>query len=395
MWDGRDRVAIVGVGHSRLLRNSDEPVDTYMREATEAAIADAGIAPSDIDGAATYPGAPYVGAVNREGYDRIGVEYALDSGLVPGPLSWYSEVSGGLITAAVIEAVNALLSEACTYAIVWRAMRQPPSKALSASGPASGNDQFTLPYGCASPVQWHALVYRRYLEKYGRNRNEMAGLATALRDYATSNPHAFFNDQPMTVEDYETAPLVSDPIGLFDCDIPVSGCVVMILTTTDRARQLEGSTRALVSGFAMNGRRQPLRINYAFGDYMDLGGRLGADLWSSSGMSANDMSSAQVYDGFSPSAVYWLESLGFCEEGAAFDFIEEGNIGRDGSLPLNTAGGSLSQGRLHGMGHLAEAVLQVSGLCGDRQIPSRGPICVFTGSPMMRAAAMVVSPDHE
>src|SRR5690606_24681571 len=111
------------------------------------------------------------------------------------------------------------------------------------------------------------------------------------------------------------------------------------------------------------------------------------------GLGPGDMSAAQLYDGFSPSALYWLESAGFCRRGDAVEFIQDGRIAVDGELPLNTFGGSLSQGRLHGMGHIAEAVLPVSGRAQARQVRNASAVVVLDGSPMLRGSGVIVTSD--
>ena len=121
---------------------------------------------------------------------------------------------------------------------------------------------------------------------------------------------------------------------------------------------------------------------------------LADQLWRDSGLGPADMAAAQTYDGFAPSTWYWLEAAGFCGRGEAHAFIQDGRIALDGALPVNTFGGSLSQGRLHGMGHIAEAVLQLSGRAGERQLGDPGAIAVFDGSPMLRGSGMVLTRDR-
>ena len=124
---------------------------------------------------------------------------------------------------------------------------------------------------------------------------------------------------------------------------------------------------------------------------MACGASLAQKLWSSSGLGPQDMDAAELYDGFSPSTLYWLEAAGFCQRGEAYAFIQDGRIALEGELPVNTFGGSLSEGRLHGMGHIAEAVFQVTGRAEQRQIPGAAAVCAIDGSPMLRGSGLVLT----
>ena len=389
-WQGKGRIAFVGVGFSAIERGTDRPLGEFAEEAIGAALADAGLASSDIDGLATYPEPPYLGAAQREGVDMIGPEYVL-ANCRTGDIRWYADLNGGMVTAAIVESALALLGGACNYALVWRAMHHPKgSYGRRQVEVASGDREFTEPYGCVSPVQWHALAYRRYLERHGLSREDMAALVLNSRRNANRNEHAFFRDKPLGAADYAAARMVSDPLCLLDCDIPVQACVAMIMTTAERARDLRCKP-AYLGGFALNASPRPPLINYTLVDYMQTGGQTASQLWASGGMGPRDMTAAMLYDGFAPSTLYWLESAGFCGEGEALDFISDGRIALDGALPVNTFGGALSQGRLHGMGHAAEAVLQASGRAGERQVRNPSRICVFSGSPMYRGSGLIVT----
>ena len=392
MWSHSREIAIAGVGFSPIERRSSTPLGAFalaaMREATD----DAGIRPADIDGLATYPDAPFAGARNQDGVDVITPEFFLSGGIVPA-VAWYSQAGAGLVATAVRDAVNALLAGSCRYALVWRAMYVPPGTyGRAVQRDVGGDAQFAAPWGLTSPVQWHALAYRRYLERFGQDRDRMAVLAVVERANAQLNEHAYFRDRALTAEEYRTAAEISDPLRLFDCDVPVTACVAMVLTTTERARDLRNPPAVIASiGQQAVSRRPALR--YVLDDHMGSGRPLAEQLWDDSGFGPADMDAAQVYDGFSPSALYWLEAAGFCGPGEALDFIQDGRIERTGELPVNTFGGSLSQGRLHGMGHIAEAALQVTGRAGPRQLRKAEAVCVFDGSPMLRGGGMVIVRD--
>ncbi|MGE0802623.1 MAG: hypothetical protein AB7G13_03175 [Lautropia sp.] len=389
-WAGKGRIAFVGVGFSAIERGTDAPLGDFAEAAIAAALADAGIDAAAIDGLATYPSAPYLGAPNREGQDIIGPDYVL-ANCRTGKVRWYADLNGGMATAAIVESALALLGGACDYALVWRAMHHPKgSYGRRETTVATGDDAFKEPYGCISPVQWHALAYRRYLERHRLRREQMAALVVQSRHHATLNDHAFFRDRPMTEADYLAARMIADPLCLYDCDIPVQGCIAMILTTAERARDLK-QRPAYLAGFALNASPRPPILDYTLIDWFETGRVTAQQLWASAGIGPTDLQAAMLYDGFAPSALYWLESAGFCGRGEALPFIQDGRIAHDGAMPVNTFGGSLSQGRLHGMGHAAEAVLQASGRAGRRQVADCGAVAVFSGSPMYRGSGIVVT----
>lgn len=390
-WSGRGRIAFAGVGFSAIQRGSTTALGELAQAAIANAIADAGLTAAAIDGLATYSTPTAVGAVSREGIEVVGPEYVLANCAV-GPVRWYAYLNGGLVTAAIVEAAMALLGGACSYALVWRAMHHAGAAPRGRAAPAtvSGNAEFGAPYGCSTGVQWHALAYRRYVERFGATRAQLAALALNSRRNANSNEHAFFRDQPLDFDAYMKARMIADPLCLLDCDIPVQACVAMVMTTADRARDLRNKP-AWLAGFSMNAAARAPIVEYTLLDYFDVGRASAQQLWASAGVGPADVDAAMLYDGFAPSTLYWLEAAGFCPQGEAARFIQDGRIAIDGELPVNTFGGSLSQGRLHGMGHAVEAVLQASGRAGPRQVKDPNVICVFAGSPMFRGSGIVIT----
>jgi len=389
-WQGKGKIAFIGVGFSSIERSTDRPLGEFADEAIQNALNDAGLRSTDIDGLATYPEPSYAGALQREGVDMISPEWVL-ANCSPGDVKWYANLNGGMVTAAIVESAMALLGGACNYALVWRAMHHPKRTSGRRDVEVSNGDAaFSEPFGCVSGVQWHALAYRRYLERYGQSREGIASLVINSRRNANLNENAFFHDKLMSQEDYLKARMISDPLCLLDCDIPVQTCMAMIMTTAERARDLKNKP-AYLGGFSLNAMPRPPMLNYTFIDYLEVGGLTASQLWSSAGIGPSDVTAAMLYDGFAPSTLYWLEAAGFCKPGEAMSFIKDGRIAIEGELPINTFGGSLSQGRLHGMGHATEAVLQASGRAGPRQVLDCSAICVFSGSPMYRGSGLVVT----
>ena len=322
---------------------------------------------SDIDGLATYPELPATGHAEVDGISIVSVNCMMAMLKLPN-LTWHIQVGTVNIGGAVQQAVNALLAGVCKYAVVWRAMHNPRGTYQNLpGGMAAGAAQFTAPYGFGGPGQGMAVAYTRWLERHNQNREKMATLAVTQRRHTQHNPHAYFYGTPLSREDYLASRMVAYPFCLFDCDIPVQGAVAIVLTTADRARDLKPQP-AYLAGY---GQRLHFEVAGRIGslaDYME-GGRSSAKLtWERSGFGPKDVDVAQIYDGFSASVIYGLESYGFCDEGEALDFIQDGRIELDGELPLNTFGGSLGTGRIHGLWHIIEGALQASGRAGSRQV---------------------------
>lgn len=394
MWPGRGKTAIAGIGYSEITRKPQKPLGLLALDACRAALDDCGLAPRQIDGLATYPESPFAGAGNRDGEDVVSVMYVVNHLPLAPDIRWYAQIETGMIASPIIEAVNALVAGACDYVLVWRALHRPLPRSAGArsSGPprAAGDAQFLAPFGCNSIVQWHALAWQRYMHRYGATREALAALATNSRRNANLNPRAFFYQDPMSRDDYFNSRWIAEPLCLFDCDVPVDGCVAIVLTSAERARDLKHPP-AYIAGYGQNTVPRRTLLHYALDDYMECGGSLARKLWASAGLGPDDIDAAQLYDGFNPSTLYWLEAAGFCPRGEGGSFVQDGRIALTGELPVNTFGGSLSEGRMHGMGHVAEAVRQVTGRADQRQIPGAEVACAIDGSPMLRGSGIVVT----
>jgi acetyl-CoA acetyltransferase len=383
-----DQVAIVGVGHSQIGRRLDRPLGLLAKDAVYAAIADAGLTVADIDGAATFPLYPVLGAgAGRDGHQYVSLSWMVRKGGLS-KVRWWSETNYGNVSTAIEQAAMALAHRRCNYAVVWRAVSMPKAGGYQVNFDASearGDGAFAFPYGLSGAPMGFALTYNRYLKQYGATREHLAALVLAQRRGANQNPNAHFRDIPLTYDDYVSARMVADPLGLLDCDIPVDGAGAVVVARVDRARNLR-TPPAYIQGLgqaAFNSRAVSPNIATvgpdAFADCRVTTASMGKQLWESSGFSPSDIGAAMLYDGFAPDVYFWLEGLGFCAEGEAFEFIQDGRVERDGVLPVNTFGGNLSEGRLHGIGHWIEGALQVQGRAGPRQVREATNVVVATG----------------
>jgi acetyl-CoA acetyltransferase len=388
MFDAKNAVAIVGVGHSLIGRRVDRPLGLLAMDAARRALADAGLAIEDIDGVATFPMYPGGNEIPRDGQTHVGVRWMVNS-LGLRNVKWWAETQGGNISTAIEQAAMALAHRRCQYALVWRALHMPRQGSYQPSyeGTAhvGGDLAFSLPYGLSGAPMGFALTYMRYMKLYGARREHMAAVAIASRNGANRNPHAYFRHTPLTFDDYMGARIIADPLTLFDCDIPVDGAGAIVIARADRAADLPNQP-AYITGLGQagfTGGRAPISIGTLGADLFDecryTAESIGRSLWETSGLRPSDIDAAMLYDGFSPDVYFWLEGLGFCKEGEAYEFVQDGRIEIGGSFPVNTFGGNLSEGRLHGIGHWIEATLQIQGRAADRQIAKAENIAVATG----------------
>ena len=388
----RNRVAIVGVAYSEVERHSERTVGQLAVSACRRALEDAGLEPGDVDGVSNYPmpGGPLT-APPVDGVHIVSVEY-LSQALRLENLVWACSITGGTVSATLVNAVHALAAGACTHVLVWRAMHNPRGAFGRVRQPqVAGVGQFTAPWGFGHNVIQFAMPYSRYLAKYGATRDDLAAFMVRNRANAAENPDAVFFGQPITTEDYLSARMIAEPLSLLDCDMPVDGVGALVLTTADRARDLRQQP-VYVTGGAALGIAARRSLGLTLEDFMTSARRLARALWSNAEASVADISHAHLYDGFSYFPYLWLEAFGFCPEGEAHRFLQDETTARDGKLPLNTSGGALGMGRLHGTPQVIEAVLQIQGRAGPRQIARPEVALVQTGGAYHQCGALVLSP---
>jgi acetyl-CoA acetyltransferase len=220
-----------------------------------------------------------------------------------------------------------------------------------------------------SAANWIALVAQRRVHEFGLTRTQLAQIALNGRRNAALNENAIYRD-PLTMDDYLGARMISTPLCLYDCDAPCDGSTALIVSAREHEAGLDHpACHVHAVGTALRGRPSWDQ----FDDMTSMAARdAGASLWERADLTPADVDVAQLYDGFSILTMVWLEALGFCGRGESGPFVEDGTvIARDGRLPLNTAGGQLSGGRLHGFGLIHEACVQLRGEGGERQVPGR------------------------
>jgi acetyl-CoA acetyltransferase len=385
------RAAITGTGHSDLHTRGAHSLPDLALQAVRRAVHDAGLAMDDIDGLATY-GTPAFPTVRREGVNAVGVATMLRL-LRPRQLRWYCEPATGLVMTSIVEAVNAIESGRCEAVVVWRAMALPDGRyAASRRTTATQDEAFSAPFGATSILAWHALMYARYRHLYGASELSLGRLVVASHRAAERNEHAVAVPRPAGPADYLASPVVAAPRRRLDCDRPVAGCAAVVVTGARAAR--DGPHRpAYVAGLVQNTRPADPALHYTLGDAYETGRAVGTALWDRSDVTPGTVGAAQLYDGFSPTVFSWLEALGFCARGEAHEWVGGVHDASRFPVPVNTFGGSLGEGRLHGMGHVIEAARQVSGRAGTRQVPGCRSCVVTIGSPLINGGALLLQDD--
>ncbi|MGW0177552.1 thiolase C-terminal domain-containing protein [Rhodococcus sp. NPDC003322] len=395
MWNFRDKVAIAGIGYTELVRRNPRSLADLTVEATDLALADAGLGRSDIDGLATTPTMPVYGGEkgNQDGVDVVTPGFLAQALGIRDAITWLGNTTP-MVTHAAIDAINALVAGACTHVVLYRALHMPVGRYSNYTAThAAGKDQFFAPYGFSMPAGWAATVARRYLDLSGATRESLANFIVDNRENAHRNPNAFFRGKTLTKDEYLASRMIADPITMLDCDLPVDGAVAIVLTRTERARELRNPP-ALITGYAASNHVGATGVPMALEDILDGSARTGERLWAAAGIDRTEIDVAQLYDGFSIFTYTWLEGLGFVNRGEAAGFIDDGHARLGGSLPINTGGGCLAEGRLHGMTQLTEAAYQVTDRAGDRQVPGASRSVVTVSNGLAGSTAFVVSRDR-
>ncbi len=379
---------ITGIGISEVgVRLTRSPMGLTL-DAVREAIDDAGLTLDQIDGVSTYPGR----MSSFMGFSPIGSDELIETlGL---KTRWH--LGGGEMTAqlgAITAAAMAVKSGQARHVLCFRtvyeaaALARPDEFAPLNRKTVDGAGQWVVPFFAYSASCWTAQFAMRHMKRYGLTREQLAQVALNDHANASLNPRAIVK-KPLTMEEYMAARMITTPFCLYDCDRFTDASTVLIVSADDAV----GETR-----------KTPIRIAASAGsveryswDQAEWAAAYptGKALWEQTDYTPADVDTVQFYDGFAFQPITWLEGLGFCEVGEGGKFLEGGKrIALDGELPMNTGGGQLGWGRLHGFGYAYESVVQLRGEGGARQIPGDPKVAVATsgGGPM--AAALLLARD--
>lgn len=226
--------------------------------------------------------------------------------------------------------------------------------------------RYEAPYKPLNPVSSYALAAARYMHQYGATREQLGAVAVAARQWAQLNPEAYKRD-PLTLEDYLGSRMVSDPLSVLDCCLVTDGAAAVVMTRADRARDLKKAPISVLGAAQETHHRE---IGWLDDLTVTAAARSGARAYERAGVGPSDMDVVQLYDAFTINTILFLEDLGFCPKGEGAHFVQDGRIAPGGALPVNTNGGGLSccHPGMYGLFPIVEAVRQLRGEAGDRQI---------------------------
>ena len=359
-----DKVALTGIGMSEIGRRLMVPPLSLTVAACEAAIADAGLSIEDIDGLSTYPGGGNLGGFGEGGVTALEAAMGIRPTWHNGGIETFGP--GGSVIAAMLAIACGLARHVLCFRTLWEATFNEQMKRGRIVPSGGRRADWLIPFGATSAAHTLAQNAQRHFHRYGTTKETLGWIALNQRANAELNPTAVYRT-PMTMDDYLNARPITSPFGLYDCDVPCDGAVAVIVSAVDAAQD---TAKAPVYVDAV-GTQIIERIDWDQSTLTHEPQVLGqaAHLWSRTSLKPQDVDVAELYDGFTMNCLSWIEALGFCGIGEARDFLDGGkNIARDGQLPLNTHGGQLSHGRTHGMGLLHEAITQLRGEAGERQV---------------------------
>jgi acetyl-CoA acetyltransferase len=374
--------AIVGVAESELGAVRDQHALRMMAQAAAAALAEAGLRLTDVDGVMTA-GFPT---------DTAAVDVAEYLGIRPTFMS-STDTGGSSFELHVAEADLAIGAGLCSTVLIVYASTQRQDRSRSLDGPTEPDftfaAQYERPSGLLWPVGAYALAAARHMHEFGTTREQLAEVAVAARAWAQRNPKAF-RREPLTVDDVLSSPPVSSPLTVADCCLVTDGGGAVVMTSRERAATLR-CRPVDVLGFGAHSTHANI---VTAPDLVRTSARAsGRQAFAMAGLSPADVDVAEIYDSFTITVLLSLEDLGFCEKGEGGSFVSGGRIRPDGDFPLNTSGGGLSYchpGRL-GLLLLVEAVRQLRGEAGDRQVPgARTALCHGTGGVLSTSATVLL-----
>jgi len=354
------KAAIVGIGATEFSKASGRSEMSLACEAVVAALDDAGIAPSEVDGFACF--GP---ETNPE------IEIARHTGM--GELTFFGRVhhGGGAAAATVHQAAMAVATGAADVVVCYRAFNERSGRRFGAGvqdAPLSATAErahfnWYSPFGLLTPASWVAMCGQRYMHDYGATSEDFGRIAVADRLHASMNPKAWFYNQPITLEEHQASRWIAEPLHLLDCCQESDGGQALIVTSVDRSKDLKSSPAVIRSVAQGAGVDQHMMTSFYRDDISQLPemGVVARQLWEGSGLTTKDIQTAIFYDHFTPYVLMQLEEFGFCGRGEAKDFIKKGNIELGGDLPINTHGGQLGEAYIHGMNGIAEGVRQIRG----------------------------------
>lgn len=358
----KDKACITGVGETVYCRGETRSAFELQLEASIKAIADAGLAPRDIDGIIPIG---IVSGTADDFIDNLGLPDLRFSAVIP---------HGGASPVMALQAAAAAVAAGVCNHVLLTFGRNVTGGAVAGRAGARVHTmpqfhyvtEFEYPIGNAAPAQMYAPMARRHMELYGTTTDQFAEVAIACRQHALLNDNAVMK-KPITLEDHRNSRMISDPFRLLDCSLESDGGAAVIVSAAGPARDLR-HRRVFISATAEGHPDQPGAITQR-PDMTRLGiGKAAQRCFDMAGVTRVDIDFLELYDCFTYVVICQLEALGFCAKGEGGPFIEGGRLRLGGALPTNTHGGLLSQGHVWGLNHVVEAVRQLRHEAGRAQV---------------------------
>ena len=366
----RDRAAIVGVGRTEFSRNSGVSTLALALKAIASALADAGLSIHDVDGVACHrvgDSVPAALVAQALGVDDLRFHYDLFGG---------GSASAGVLAGAAM----AIATGVAECVVCWRAINARSEWRMGGTGRAAPDTpefQYLVPYGHFTPPQHFAMFARAYMDAFSIEPEDLGRIAIQQREHAVDNPRAMMRS-PLTMQAYLESRWIAEPLRLYDCCLETDAAVALVVTSAERARDLP-HVPVLISG-ATYGSGHTWYSNNR-GDWTTTAAAtMSKRLYAMAGIGPDEVDVAELYDAFTPLVLVQLEDYGFCPKGEAAALVADGATAIGGSLPVNTHGGHLSEGYVHGLNHAVEAVDQLRWACGARQVAG-AEVALSTGQP--------------
>ncbi len=350
----RGKAAIVGAAESDLgeVGPGFTPLD-LIGQATDRALADAGLNKEDVDG--LFSASAYYSMATVSAGEYLGIRPRYSDA---------TNMGGSSFVSHLLHAAAALEAGLCEVALVTYASTQRSGGGFR--GLSEPPDPYETPYGPRYPVSMYALAASRHMHEYSTTREQLAEVAVAAREWAKLNPKAFKRDD-LTVEDVLASRMVSSPLSILDCCLVTDGGGALLVASAERAKDLRKPPVYLLGAGEAHWHRNISQMpDLTVTAAADSGRRA----YEMAGVGPEDVDVAMLYDAFTINPILFLEDLGFCEKGEGGAFVEGGRIAPGGELAINTNGGGLSYNHpgMYGLLLLIEAVRQLRGECSERQV---------------------------